>query len=102
METDEVRVYAEMKESLAKIEEYLETDIHNLTRELLSKDAEIRKYKEQLEQVQHSIDGNKQLINKLLGDLSKLYNDLEWYKRTYEQRSFLGTVWEKIFKGRKK
>jgi leucyl-tRNA synthetase len=41
-------------------------------------------------------EGNKQLINKLLGDISKLQNDVEWYKRTYEQRSFLGVLKEKI------
>jgi len=51
-----------------------------------------------LENATHEMEGNRQLINKLLGDLSKLQNDVEWYKRTYEQRSFLGTLREKIFK----
>lgn len=50
-------------------------------------------------QLQNSLklnEGNKQLINKLLGDISKLQNDIEWFKRTYEKRSFLGYLKEKI------
>jgi hypothetical protein len=41
-------------------------------------------------------EGNKQLLNKLLNDISRLHTDVEWYKRTYEQRSFLGTIKEKL------
>ena len=100
METDER--YMEIKENLAKLTQYLDSDIVNLKKQLHEKEAEVINYKEQLENAQHLMDGNRQLINKLLGDLSKLQNDVEWYKRTYEQRSFLGTVKEKIFTKKKK
>ncbi|RYY62879.1 MAG: hypothetical protein EOO05_01110 [Chitinophagaceae bacterium] len=43
-------------------------------------------------------EGNRQLINKLLGDLDRLAQDIEWYKRTYEKRSLLGTIRQKLFK----
>jgi len=43
-------------------------------------------------------EGNKQLMDKLLGNISKLQNDVDWYKRTYEQRSVLGYFREKLFK----
>src|SRR4051812_39308508 len=43
-------------------------------------------------------EGNRQLINKLLGDLDRLAQDIEWYKRTYEKRSLLGTLRQKLFK----
>ena len=43
-------------------------------------------------------EGNRQLINKLLNDMSRLQQDIEWYKRTYENRSLLGTLREKLKK----
>lgn len=43
-------------------------------------------------------EGNRQLINKLLNDIDRLNQDIEWYKRTYETRSFLGTLKQKLFK----
>jgi len=42
-------------------------------------------------------EGNRQLINKLLGDLDRLAQDIEWYKRTYEKRSLFGTLRQKLF-----
>jgi phage shock protein A len=41
-------------------------------------------------------EGTKQLINKLLEDIRRYQNDIEWYKRTYERRSLLGTLKEKL------
>jgi hypothetical protein len=41
-------------------------------------------------------EGTKQLINKLLEDIRRYQNDIEWYKRTYEKRSLLGTLKEKL------
>ena len=43
-------------------------------------------------------EGNRQLINKLLNDLERLNQDIEWYKRTYVKRSLLGTIKEKLFR----
>lgn len=90
MAIDDNSAYLEIKESLLQIKQYLETGI--------SKETELNNYKIQLEKAQQSIEGNRQIINKLLGDQSKLQNDIDWYKRTYEQRSFLGTMREKMFK----
>lgn len=41
-------------------------------------------------------EGTKQLINKLLEDIRRYQNDIEWYKRTYEKRSLIGTIKEKL------
>ena len=92
---------SEITDSLIQIKKYLEKDIYSLRKELDTKNTEIRTLKADLDNVQHLVEGNRQLINKLLGDLSKLQNDIGWYKRTYEQRSFLGTIREKIFRHRK-
>jgi chromosome segregation ATPase len=62
------------------------------------KDHVIGSLEAKLKELEGETDGNRQLINKLLGDLSKLQNDIEWYKRTYEKRSFLGVIKEKILK----
>ena len=43
-------------------------------------------------------EGNRQLINKLLNDLERLNQDIEWYKRTYVKRSLLGTIKEKLLR----
>lgn len=41
-------------------------------------------------------EGNRQLVNKLLNDLRKVQNDVEWYKRTYEKRSLWGVLKQKF------
>jgi peptidoglycan hydrolase CwlO-like protein len=76
--------------------------IHELENKLLSKDISLSVLEEKLDHQQHETDGNRQLINKLLGDISKLQNDIEWYKRTYEKRSFFGIVKELSFRMIKK
>jgi DNA repair exonuclease SbcCD ATPase subunit len=98
METVENNLQLEIQESLFQIKQYLEKDIEKLLQSTQNKEAELKTYKEQLENARQSMEGNRQLINKLLGDLSKLQNDLDWYKRTFEKRSLLGTIREKIFK----
>jgi hypothetical protein len=45
---------------------------------------------------QQNAEGSRQLINKLLNDIERLQQDVEWYKRTYEKRSLLGTIKEKL------
>lgn len=88
----------EIKGSLTQIKYYLEDEIAGLKREKMAKDTAIKKIQEDLEHAKYVSEGSKQLINKLLGEISKLQNDIEWYQKTYEQRSFLGTIREKIFR----
>lgn len=88
----------ELRESLNQIKHYLEKNIRDLTKESDRKDYEITTLKEALEKTRLQAEGNNQLINKLLGELSKLQNDIEWYKLTYEKRSLLGTIREKLFR----
>lgn len=89
---------SEIKNSLVDIKLSLVNLIQILTQELNSKNSEIKILKEELENLQNLTDGNRQLINKLLTDIGKLQNDVEWYKKTYVQRSFFGTIREKIFR----
>jgi DNA repair exonuclease SbcCD ATPase subunit len=43
-------------------------------------------------------EGQQQLINKLLNDISQYQLDIDWYRRTYEKRTFLGVIREKLFR----
>ena len=89
---------SELTDTLKLIRRYLESTLRQLNRQLVGKDAEIIILRQELENTKKTMEGDKQLFNKLLGDLDKLNNDVEWYKKTYEQRSFLGTVREKLFR----
>ena len=62
------------------------------------KDHVIRRMDEQLLECRQMNEGTRQLINKLLNDISNYQKDIEWYKRTYEKRSLAGTIWQKLFK----
>jgi septal ring factor EnvC (AmiA/AmiB activator) len=73
-----------IKEQAAEIEE--------LKQLLQKKDIAIDMFEANTREFQETAEGNRQLINKLLGDISRLQNDIDWYKRTYEKRSFLGLL----------
>ena len=100
MEQDEnsTLVKSEILEDLFQIKQYLEKDMAMLRKEINGKDNKIKLLKEELENAQHLVEGNRQLINKLLGELSKLQNNIEWYKRTYEQRSLFGMMRQKLIR----
>ena len=88
----------EIKEGIDQIRQYLEVHIERLVKESEKKDSENRYLKEELQKAKQHSEGNSQLINKLLGELSKLHNDIDWYKRTYERRSLWGVLKEKLTK----
>jgi chromosome segregation ATPase len=69
-------------------------------KDLEAKLAEEQQEKKQLHQTlteeNKKQEGTKQLINKLLEDIRRYQNDIEWYKRTYEKRSLLGILRQKL------
>jgi len=71
-------------------------DIKTLRTQLTNKDEIIQKLETTISENQRSIEGNRQLINKLLNDLERMQQDIDWYKRTYEKRSLLGTIKQKL------
>lgn len=106
----EDRATAENNNSLLWIKQFIETEfqfkqelinrqqaeIDNLKKVLEDNHGLITDLKQKLQSCSQTNEGNNQLINKLLGDITKLQNDIDWYKRTYERRSLLGTIKEKI------
>ncbi len=106
------------KDRLEDMQEALEQIIHKLDAEIIAKQRTIERQEEEIQRLHHLIEGkdktiletaeklsdcqnnsegNRQLINKLLGDIDRLRQDIDWYKRTYEKRSFLGTIKQKFF-----
>ena len=94
---DHIRSFIEQElaEKKATIQEQSK-QIEELKKVLQQKDLAISMFEANTREFQETAEGNRQLINKLLGDISKLQNEIEWYKRTYETRSFLGTIKEKL------
>ena len=71
-------------------------EMRNLRSQLDAKDQVILALQGKVTENQRNIEGNRQLINKLLGDLDRMRQDIDWYKRTYESRSLLGYLKERI------
>lgn len=66
---------------------------------------ENRSHRQQIDQLQNKLadcrrhnEGQQQLINKLLSDIDRYQLDIDWYRRTYEKRTFLGVIKEKILR----
>ena len=94
---DQIRSFIEIELSEKKqtIKEQV-AEIEELKKQLQQKNIAISMFEANTREFQETAEGNRQLINKLLGDISRLQNDIDWYKRTYEKRSFLGTIKEKL------
>lgn len=73
-----------------------EKEMHRLHKMVEEKCNLILVLNERLVECTHSSEGSRQLINKLLNDIDRLQQDIEWYKRTYVKRSLLGTIKQKI------
>lgn len=100
----------EIRQALESIEEKMESEISAKQRTIDRQEEELRRLQTLLGEKNQIIadmeekmlesmrkgEGNRQLINKLLGDIDRLNQDVEWYKRTYEKRSLIGTVKEKL------
>ena|SRR5688572_9700761 len=97
---DQIRSFIELElaEKKDTIKEQA-VEIEELKKILQQKDIAISMFEANTREFQETAEGNRQLINKLLGDISRLQNDIDWYKRTYEKRSLLGVLREKIAAG---
>lgn len=94
---DHIRNFIELE--LAEKKETIKeqtAEIEELKNQLQQKNIAISMFEANANEFQKSAEGNRQLINKLLGDISRLQNDVDWYRRTYETRSFLGTLKQKL------
>jgi chromosome segregation ATPase len=72
-------------------------EIRSLKKALQKKEEVIGQLEMKITDCQRANEGNRQIINKLLNDLDRMQQDIEWYKRTYEKRSFMGYLKEYLF-----
>ena len=95
---EKIRLYME-KEIVFKqrLIESQEEQMHKLKARAEEKEVFIQRLEGQLLECRQTNEGTRQLINKLLSDISNYQKDLEWYKRTFEKRSLAGTIWQKLF-----
>jgi len=96
---DEIRAYLEKEIAFkqATIQDQAE-QLHQLKTSSEEKVSRILSLENQLQECKQTNEGTRQLINKLLQDISTYQKDIEWYKRTFEKRSLLGTIRQKLFR----
>lgn len=109
-EADQAQLVQNIYRSLEGIQQQLEEEVTHkqtiingcseeiklLRAQVVLKDQMIQTLENKISENQRNIEGNRQLINKLLNDLDRMQQDIEWYKRTYERRSLLGILKDKI------
>ena len=71
-------------------------EIKRLQSEVASKEATIAELHTRLGECRSNVEGNRQLINKLITDIDRLQQNIDWYRRTYESRSLLGVIKDKL------
>jgi hypothetical protein len=76
--------------------ERLELEIQRLHLLIEGKDKIILDTSEKYNECLRNSEGNRQLINKLINDIERLNQDINWYKKTYENRSLLGILKQKV------
>ena len=110
--SDTTNAEADMQRSIKNIEQQLvkelilkqkmidekKSELSMLHFLLEEKNQTVQQMKDAMLECQKNIEGNRQLINKLLNDQARLQQDIEWYKRTYETRTIFGLIKEKLRK----
>jgi len=71
-------------------------ELKRLQNEVLKKDHIIDEFNARLMECRSNVEGYRQLINKLITDVDKLQQNVDWYKRTYESRSLFGVIKDKL------
>ncbi len=86
------------KEITAKqgIIEWQQEELKRLQSEAVEKTNTIIELNTRLAECRSNVEGNRQLINKLINDIDRLQHSIEWYKRTYESRSLFGVIKDKL------
>jgi predicted RNase H-like nuclease (RuvC/YqgF family) len=92
----EVKLDKEIK-ARQKTIDHQEQVMQRLYSLLDEKNTVILELSEKLSECSRNSEGNRQLINKLLNDIERLQQDVDWYKRTYETRSLIGILKQKLF-----
>lgn len=83
-------------ESNHQIIQWQQAELKRLHSKVLDKNDAIADLNTKLNDYHIKAEGNRQLINKLITDIDRLQQAIEWYKRTYETRSLAGIIKDKL------
>jgi peptidoglycan hydrolase CwlO-like protein len=76
--------------------QWQQVEQRRLQTEINERNNTISDLNHKLTECRSHVEGNRQLINKLITDIDRLQQNIEWYKRTYETRSLLGVIKDKL------
>lgn len=76
--------------------DWLQEELRRFQTEVAEKNNCITELNARLAECRSHVEGNRQLINKLINDIDKLQQNIDWYKRTYESRSLFGVIKDKL------
>jgi len=76
--------------------EWQQVELKRMQKESIEKCHTITDLNTELADCRTQAEGNRQLINKLITDIDRLQQTIEWYKRTYETRSLAGIIKDKL------
>jgi peptidoglycan hydrolase CwlO-like protein len=94
---DDILLYLRSElQNKQKIIDAQATELKRMRAVIDDKQELISTIQQKMTDIEQKAESNRQLINKLLGDISHYQNDIEWYKRTYEKRSLWGVLKEKL------
>lgn len=92
-------IQQKLEEELSAKQRIIESnweEIRTLRTAVQEKGIAMLQLEKSLSESQRNNEGNRQIINKLLNDLDRMQQDVEWYKRTYEKRSLLGVFKDRV------
>jgi peptidoglycan hydrolase CwlO-like protein len=79
-----------------QILQWQQAELKRLQHEVLEKNNVIGDLTAKLRDCHTQSEGSRQLINKLITDIDRLQQAIEWYRKTYETRSLAGIIKDKL------
>jgi len=79
-----------------QILKWQQAELKRLQHEVWEKNNVIADLTTKLHDCQTQSEGGRQLINKLITDIDRLQQAIEWYRKTYETRSLAGIIKDKL------
>src|SRR5215813_2888551 len=79
-----------------QILQWQQTELKRLQHEAVERNNVINDLSTKLLECQTQSEGSRQLINKLITDIDRFQQAIEWYRKTYETRSLAGIIKDKL------
>jgi hypothetical protein len=90
-----------LNKKIGDIHHYIKNDLQywqTIVKDLQERNNELTEELKQRRATDILEEGKRQLIEKLTEDIGRYQQELEWYRRTYEKRTWLGLVKQKLYR----